>query len=162
MDVFIGYCYVAKHEGDISAIDASKIINEAEKVNAIDRILIAGNVTVTEAADKAFLDKRIKLIGNEGQTIGPIDAPMAVHKILLGSNIVLLEGIILKGIKPGKYLLSAAPLNLSLLDGAPCRACLIKIDKQNNIYTIICRKHSLQKIEGSKIVIVIDETDSHI
>lgn len=127
LDAFVGNCYVARHEGDVTAHDALKIISEAELVNASDRILIAGKVTVTEEAAKVFAEKRIKLIGNEGQSIGPIDAPMAVHKILLGANVVLLEGIVLNDIPSGKYFLSAAPLNLSSLDGAPCRAYLIEI-----------------------------------
>ena len=73
-----------------------------------------------------FAGGNICLIGNEGQTVGPEDAPMEVHKLLLGRNIVLLEGIVLKGIPEGRYFLSAAPLNLSGSDGAPCRAYLIE------------------------------------
>ncbi|MBR5791093.1 MAG: hypothetical protein IKY40_05140, partial [Phascolarctobacterium sp.] len=65
-------------------------------------------------------------IGNEGLSIGPVDAPMEVHKILLSANVVLLEGIILKDVPEGVYFLNAAPLNLAKLDGAPCRAYLIK------------------------------------
>ena len=32
------------------------------------------------------------LLGNESQTVGPENAPMEVHRILLGAGIVLLEG----------------------------------------------------------------------
>lgn len=31
------------------------------------------------------------LLGNESQTVGPENAPMEVHLILLGANVVLLE-----------------------------------------------------------------------
>ena len=48
-----------------------------------------------------------------------------VHLILLGAEVVLLEGIVLKGIPEGKYFLNAAPLNLGGVDGAPCRAWLM-------------------------------------
>ena len=51
---------------------------------------------------------------------------MAVHLILLGTGIVLLEGIVLTDVPAGKYFLSAAPLHLGGCDGAPCRAVLIK------------------------------------
>ena len=51
---------------------------------------------------------------------------MEVHLILLKEEIVLLEGIVLSHVPEGKYLLSAAPLNLAGCDGAPCRAVLIK------------------------------------
>ena len=99
----------------------------AKKAGAEERILIAGDVTVTAEAAKVFADAGIKLIGNEGQTIGPEDAPMEVHKILLEKEVVLLEGIVLNGVREGRYFLSAAPLNLKGFDGAPCRAYLIKI-----------------------------------
>ena len=45
--------------------------------------------------------------------------------ILLGADIVLLEGTRLEDVSEGVYLLSAAPLNLSGADGSPCRAVLI-------------------------------------
>ncbi len=51
--------------------------------------------------------------------------PMEVHLILLGANVVLLEGIRLSEVSEGCYFLSAAPLNLSGADGSPCRAVLI-------------------------------------
>lgn len=129
LDSFVGYCYVTRLKGDIDGATALKIYNEAKKFNASERILIAGDVTVTEAAARVFVEKQIKLIGNEGLSVGPVNSPMAVHKILLGANIVLLEGIVLEDVLPGKYFLSAAPLNLASLDGAPCRAYLIELDE---------------------------------
>ena len=66
------------------------------------------------------------LLGNESQTVGPEDAPMEIHLILLGADVVLLEGIRLAEVPEGVYLLNAAPLNLSGADGSPCRALLIK------------------------------------
>lgn len=125
LDYFVGDCYVARHEGDVSRKDALRIMDEARALNVNDRILIAGNITVTEEAALVFVENKIKLIGNEGQTIGPIDSPMAVHNIILGENIIILEGIVLTNVKQGKYFLSAAPLNLAKLDGSPCRAYLI-------------------------------------
>ena len=68
----------------------------------------------------------ILLLGNESQTVGPEDGPKAVHDILLGAEVVLLEGIRLDGIPEGVYDLNAAPLNLGGCDGASCRAILIK------------------------------------
>ena len=52
---------------------------------------------------------------------------MEVHLILLGAEIVLLEGIVLTDVPAGKYLLSAAPLCLGGSDGAPCRAYLTEL-----------------------------------
>ena len=72
------------------------------------------------------------MIGNESQTIGPIDAPMEVHLVLLGKEVVLLEGIRLNNIKEGVYFLNTAPINLNGCDGAPCRAILIDVFNNEN------------------------------
>lgn len=125
LDSFAGDCYVARREGDITAKDAVSIIEKAKAAGASKRILIAGKATVTADAARVFAQSNIKLIGNESQTVGPEDAPMEVHLILLGAGIVLLEGIVLTDVPEGKYLLSAAPLNLAGCEGAPCRAFLM-------------------------------------
>lgn len=126
LDAFVGDCYVAYHEGNVTENDAANILEKAKSAGAGERILIAGKATVTAEAAQVFAQSKIKLLGNESQTVGPEDAPMEVHKILLGADVVLLEGIVLKDVDEGKYLLSAAPLNLGGCDGAPCRAVLVK------------------------------------
>ena len=126
LEYFVGTCYVVQRNGELTASDAQNIMLEAKANNASERILIGGNIIVTAEAAKVFADNAIKLIGNEGVSIGPVDAPMEVHKILLSVNVVLLEGIVLKDVPEGVYFLNAAPLNLAKLDGAPCRAYLIK------------------------------------
>ena len=125
---FTGDCFVARHEGDVTADDAKEIMEKAEMAGADKRILIAGKATVTADAARIFAKSGIMLIGNESQTIGPEDSPKEVHLILLSAEIVLLEGIVLSSVEEGRYFLSAAPLNLSGCDGAPCRAYLIEND----------------------------------
>ena len=119
---FVGACCVARYEGDVTAADAEEILRKSA---GAERILIAGKATVTAEAAEVFAAGGIKLLGNEGQTVGPEDAPMQVHLILLRRGIALLEGIVLQGVPQGQYFLSAAPLNLGGADGAPCRAYLI-------------------------------------
>ena len=126
LDSFVGDCYVARHEGNVSEDDAADILEKAQTAGAPERILIAGKATVTAEAAQVFAQSKIKLLGNESQTVGPEDAPMEVHKILLGADVVLLEGIVLKDVVEGKYFLNAAPLNLGGCDGAPCRAFLMR------------------------------------
>ena len=123
LEIFVGDCFLARHEGDVRAADALAIL---EKAGAAPRILIAGRATVTEEAARVFAAGGICLLGNESQSVGPENAPMAVHKILLGAGCALLEGVVLTDIPEGRYFLSAAPLNLSGADGAPCRAYLIE------------------------------------
>ncbi len=124
---FIGDCCVTRHEGEVTAADARRILDKAAAWGAPERILIAGNATVTEDAARVFAGAKIKLIGNESQTVGPEDAPMAVHLILLGADVVLLEGVVLTHVPEGRYLLTAAPINLGGCEGAPCRAMLVDL-----------------------------------
>ena len=119
---FVGDCFLACHDEEVTAADAESIL---AKSGGAKRILIAGNATVTAESAEVFASAGIKLLGNEGQTVGPEDAPMQVHLILLNRGIALLEGSVLTGIPEGRYFLSAAPLNLGGADGAPCRAYLI-------------------------------------
>lgn len=125
LDCFVGDCYVARYQGNVTAKNAADILARAQAAGASSRILIAGKATVTAEAARIFAQSNIKLLGNESQTVGPEDGPMEVHLILLGAGIVLLEGIVLTDVSEGKYFLSAAPLNLGGCDGAPCRAYLI-------------------------------------
>lgn len=127
LDKFIGPAFVKTHEGDVTAEDASHILSEAASINpdAAKKILIRGKATITLEAAKVFADAGIDLVGNESQTVGPEDAPMAVHLVLLKKEVVLLEGIRLSEVNDGVYLLNCAPLNLSVSDGAPCRAVLM-------------------------------------
>ena len=131
LEAFVGMAYVAEHHGIVTGDNASQILEKAKKQNleAAKRILIKGDVEVSLEAAKVFASSNILLLGNESQTIGPQSTPMAVHLALLGANVILLEGIRLLEVSEGVYLLNAAPLNLSGVDGSPCRAILIDTDR---------------------------------
>ena len=126
---FIGPAYVETCHGDVSGSDAEQMMERAKTLDARawKKILIRGNATVTAEAAACFAHAGIDLIGSESQTVGPEDAPMAVHLILLRKEIVLLEGIRLAYVPDGVYLLNCAPLNLTGADGAPCRAVLMDL-----------------------------------
>lgn len=126
LESFVGKCYVYTHNNNVTELDALNILKKAQENNACERILIKGNCVITAQAAKVFKKANIKLLGNESQSVGPIDSPMEVHKILLSSDIVLLEGIVLKEVTDGVYYLCAQPLNIKGIEGAPCRAILIK------------------------------------
>ena len=127
LEAFVGKAYVAEHHGAVSGEDALKILETAKRQDpaAARRILIKGDAVVSPEAARVFAANRILLLGNESQSVGPEDAPMEVHRILLGAEVVLLEGIRLGAVSEGVYFLSAAPLNLAGADGSPCRAVLI-------------------------------------
>ena len=131
LEAFIGLAYVAEHSGVVTYNDATEIIEKAKKHNAeaAKRILIKGDVEISLEAAKVFASSDVLLLGNESQTIGPQNAPMAVHLVLLSANVILLEGIRLSEVPEGVYFLNAAPLNLSGADGSPCRAVLIAVER---------------------------------
>ena len=133
LDKFIGPAYVAEHNGDITAETAERILSEAKSANTVsgadpwERILVKGDAVMTKEGAEVFVKAGIKLFGNESQTVGPLEAPMEVHLIMLGAKVVLLEGVRLSEVPVGTYLLNAAPINLGGSDGAPCRAVLISL-----------------------------------
>lgn len=132
LEAFVGMAYVAEHQGTVTGEDAAEIIETAKKKNpeAAKRILMKGDIEVSLEAARVFASSNILLLGNEPQTIGPENAPMEVHLVLLGADVILLEGIRLSEVSEGVYFLSAAPLNLSGADGSPCRAVLIADDTE--------------------------------
>ena len=129
LEKFIGMAYVADHEGIVTAEDAGLILKKARTADerAAKKILIKGKSVISYEAAEVFEREGIELIGNESQTVVPEDSPKAVHLKLLGSEVVLLEGIRLSAVPEGVYFLNAAPINLGGADGAPCRAVLVEL-----------------------------------
>jgi arylformamidase len=129
LEKFVGPAYVGTAQGDVNEREARALLKAAQKAcpGAERRILIKGNATVTLEAAKTFANAGIDLIGNESQTVGPEDAPMAVHLALLSAEVILLEGVRLSEVPDGAYLLNCARLNLGETDGSPCRAILMNL-----------------------------------
>ena len=122
LEAVVGMAYVAEHHGIVTDKDAVEILEKARARNpaAAKRILLKGEVEVSPEAAAVFAAAGLFLLGNEPQTVGPQNAPMAVHLMLLRADVVLLEGIRLAAVPEGVYFLNAAPLNLAGADGSPC------------------------------------------
>jgi arylformamidase len=117
----IGEATVVEFHGELKAEDIDTIMKTGKK-----RILFKGKTVVTLEAAIALNSHGVLLVGNESQTVGPEDGPAKVHYELLGKEVILLEGIVLKHVSEGNYFLNAAPLNLGGADGSPCRAILME------------------------------------
>jgi arylformamidase len=79
-----------------------------------------------EAADFC-VEKKVSLVGIDYNTIdryGAQDFP--AHRKLLGNDILILEGINLKEVPPGRYTLFCPPLKIKGAEGSPARAILIR------------------------------------
>lgn len=128
LEKLIGDCYVSEQNADIGRKQALMMISSAAIAGTAchKKLLIKGTGRITLEAAEIFAEMGVDLIGVEGQSVAPADAPMPVHKVLLGAKVVLLEGLRLTNVRQGRYMLYAAPLALGGSDGAPCRAVLVK------------------------------------
>lgn len=129
LEKFNGWCFVTRFDGVLGAADAEGILKKAHEADpkAEKKIILKGNAVVSEEAAQVFADHKIDLVGNESQTVGPMEGPAKVHYILLKEEIVLLEGIRVEQVPEGVYFLNSAPLNFGGADGSPCRAWLMSL-----------------------------------
>ena len=127
-------------------VDADRLITEAH-VNAIPldgatRVLFKTRnsallkrrdfepdfVAFSVGAARALVARGVRLVGLDYLSVAHADAQVPVHRAFLDHGVVLLEGIDLSEITPGRYELICFPLRLRGLDGAPCRAVLRDLD----------------------------------
>jgi arylformamidase len=117
----IGECSVVEWNGYLTGADVEKMLS-----SLCPRVLFKGNVQITSSAAFALSDRHITLIGVESQTVEPDGGNGAVHRQLLGADMVLLEGIDLSAVSEGIYFLFVAPLKMKGADGCPVRAVLLE------------------------------------
>ena len=78
-----------------------------------------------QAADFC-VGKKVSLVGIDYNTIERYsDETFSVHHKLLGNNILILEGINLKEVPPGRYILFCFPLKIKGGEASPVRAVLV-------------------------------------
>jgi arylformamidase len=74
-----------------------------------------------------LVDRGIRLVGIDYLSIAPFHEGRPTHEILLGAGVVIVEGLNLSEVAPGRYTLYCLPLKLAGADGAPARAILIGV-----------------------------------
>ncbi|MEK7341539.1 MAG: cyclase family protein, partial [Candidatus Binatota bacterium] len=140
LEIFIGPALV-------HAVDADRYITR-EHVEAIDlkgetRVLFKTRnsqllhrpaydpdfVAFSVEAAQALVARGVKLVGLDYLSVAHADEQVPVHRAFLDHGVVLLEGVDLSEIKPGRYELICFPLRLRGLDGAPCRAVLRELSE---------------------------------
>jgi len=126
----------------VHAVDAERYITEAH-VNAIDlggvtRVLFKTRnsgllrkpaydpdfVAFSVEAARALVGRGVSLVGLDYLSVAHADEQVPVHRAFLDHGVILLEGIDLSEVEPGRYELICFPLRLRGSDGAPCRAVL--------------------------------------
>jgi arylformamidase len=138
LDVLIGPAWVA-HIGGPGPISAA-MLDAARLPASTARLLLRtensdrphdafdpGFVALTADAAGWLLERGVRLIGVDGPSVEPYVAPgHPVHRTLLPQSVILLEGLVLKGVAEGAYELICLPLSIAAGDGAPARAVLVQ------------------------------------
>lgn len=83
-------------------------------------------IAIESDAAQWLVDHGVKLIGVDYLSVAPFHDLSPTHKILLGSGIIIVEGLDLSNISPKEYLFTCLPLKLLGADGAPARAILVE------------------------------------
>lgn len=81
-------------------------------------------VAMTAEAAQWVVKRGIKLVGIDYLSVQRFDDGPQTHQILLGAGLVVLEGLNLGHVSPGKYDLICLPIRLVGLEGAWARAIL--------------------------------------
>lgn len=86
-------------------------------------------VALSRDAARWLIDAGLKLIGIDALSFEPFDDEEGVvHRLILGNDILAIEGLDLGKIEPGFYDLVCLPLKLRDGDGAPARVILLRDD----------------------------------
>ena len=132
---FIGDCKVfdltdvdeAIRKKDIENLDIQKddIVIFKTK-NSFDQGYNPKFVYIEEDAAMYLSEKGIKTVGIDAMSIERDKKEHPSHKIILGTNIGVIEDLYLKNVGQGQYFLSALPLNIRGSEASPIRAVLIE------------------------------------
>ena len=72
-----------------------------------------------------LVDRGVKLVGIDYLSIDKFKSEKhPSHFVLLGRNVVIVDGLNLAAVPTGRYRMTALPLNLQDVDGAPTRVIL--------------------------------------
>lgn len=142
LEKLVGPCVVVEIDDAVDAIESFHLPDLAYD-SGVERILFKTKNSafwdepekgfrtdfayVTEEAARTIANAGVKLVGVDYLSVEQFGSPdHAVHKILLEKEIVILEGVDLRGVPAGEYELICLPLKYvgGEGDGAPARAIL--------------------------------------
>jgi arylformamidase len=144
LDVLIGPALVVRFPDDVMSITASHI--SSLRLEETKRVLFATRNSgfnrevefhkdytfVAPDAAELLVEKGVKLVGVDYLSIEQFKSGHhKTHKTLLGADVIIIEGLSLGAIEPGRYELICLPLSLPGLDGAPARAVLRELKHPN-------------------------------
>ena len=117
-----------KHIPDDSACRGKSLLFKTRNSESVTRQdFDPEHVYMTPAAAELAKTREVNLVGIDYISIDKSgDESYPVHYILLGAQILILEGLDLTNASVGEYTLCALPLKIAEGDGSPVRAILIQ------------------------------------
>jgi arylformamidase len=137
LDALVGPAVVADARAATSDIDAAALA-ALEIPPGTERLLLRTRngdlwardeftrdyVGVADDAARELVAMGVGLLGIDYLSIAPSADPAPTHRVLLEAGVVIVEGLDLRAVAPGRYDLVCLPLRLEGADGAPARALL--------------------------------------
>lgn len=137
LEALLGPAYVVEHKGK-DHITAADLQNFGLPADARRLLARTGNARLADNEDFSpdfvglapdagswLRDRGFLLVGIDYFSIEKFRSPRhEVHLDLLGAGIVIVEGLDLRGVPPGRYNMACAPLKMAGAEGAPARVFL--------------------------------------
>ncbi len=87
------------------------------------------HVYISKEAANEIVKARLNLVGFDYVSIDQYgNEEYPAHRAILGADVIVLEGLALRDVVPGRYKLIALPLKIEKGDGSPVRAVLFQQD----------------------------------
>lgn len=118
---FIGKARVVEAAGELGREEMKELLQPSD-----ERLLIKGDATITKEGAKVIVNSGLLLIGVAGASVANSADTVATHRILLQSEVAILENLYLDEIVPDCYFLMAQPLKWAGVEASPVRAVLMK------------------------------------
>ncbi|NLI60715.1 MAG: cyclase family protein [Clostridiales bacterium] len=134
---------IARSVSPCRVLDLTNIEDGITKEDLVNKEIVAGEfvllktrnswhdefnpdfIYLEESGAKYLVEKGIIGAGIDSLGIERSQADHGTHKSLLGNGIMILEGLRLKHVQEGIYMLIAAPLNIPGVEASPVRAFLM-------------------------------------
>ncbi len=140
LDRWVGPCWVADLTGSGPEVEAAELEAAGIPAGTERLILKTTNSELWRSSPTAFVEnyvgisleaagwaveRGIRLIGIDYLSIGGMQTTnVETHQLLLGNDVIIVEGLDLDEIAPGPYELLCLPLKIRAGDGAPARVAL--------------------------------------
>ncbi|HEY5995699.1 MAG TPA: cyclase family protein [Candidatus Deferrimicrobiaceae bacterium] len=111
---------------DAAAVTHEDVLRAALEPGDAVLFRTGGAIALTPEAARACVGCEAGLAGIDASSVDRAgDDELPVHRILLGNDVLVLEGIDLSGVPPGRYSLSCLPLRIAGSEASPVRAVLL-------------------------------------